>query len=106
MATNIFHELNMMWEDVSCVLTPCIWNMMARNTSWISVLISGSYTRTYPQVAVGDMTTAYRCGKLIDLCRGPHIPSMGRVKVAMSCKTMPHLQYASAPRNQTSKQMT
>ena len=26
------------------------------------------------------MTSAYRCGELIDLCRGPHLPSTGRAK--------------------------
>eukprot|EP00742_Colponemidia_sp_Colp-10_P004829 GILJ01005155.1.p1 GENE.GILJ01005155.1~~GILJ01005155.1.p1 ORF type:complete len:972 (-),score=201.07 GILJ01005155.1:109-2988(-) len=28
----------------------------------------------------GGKTTAYRCGPLIDLCRGPHVPHTGRVK--------------------------
>jgi threonyl-tRNA synthetase len=28
--------------------------------------------------------TVYRCGPLVDLCRGPHIPSTGHVK-AFSC---------------------
>lgn len=28
----------------------------------------------------GEMTTAYRCGPLIDLCMGPHIPNTGKVK--------------------------
>jgi len=32
------------------------------------------------KVAPGAKTTAYRCGDLIDLCRGPHLPSTGRVK--------------------------
>ncbi|ORZ21236.1 hypothetical protein BCR42DRAFT_459239 [Absidia repens] len=31
----------------------------------------------------GTSTTVYRCGPLIDLCRGPHVPHTGRVK-AMS----------------------
>jgi threonyl-tRNA synthetase len=26
------------------------------------------------------MTTVYRCGDLIDLCTGPHIPSADKVK--------------------------
>lgn len=26
------------------------------------------------------MTTAYKCGKLIDLCTGPHLPHTGYVK--------------------------
>ncbi|BGP14692.1 hypothetical protein JCM10213_006228 [Rhodosporidiobolus nylandii] len=28
----------------------------------------------------GTSTTVYRCGPMIDLCRGPHIPHTGRVK--------------------------
>ncbi|RKP35016.1 hypothetical protein BJ085DRAFT_6284, partial [Dimargaris cristalligena] len=28
----------------------------------------------------GTSTTVYRCGTLIDLCRGPHVPHTGRVK--------------------------
>ena len=26
------------------------------------------------------MCTAYRCGPLIDLCRGPHVPHTGKIK--------------------------
>ncbi|KAF2758119.1 threonyl-tRNA synthetase-like protein [Pseudovirgaria hyperparasitica] len=29
----------------------------------------------------GTSTTVYRCGPLIDLCRGPHVPHTGRIKV-------------------------
>lgn len=32
------------------------------------------------KVPEGGKTTAYRCGKLIDLCTGPHIPSTGLIK--------------------------
>lgn len=28
----------------------------------------------------GTSTTVYRCGPMIDLCVGPHIPHTGRVK--------------------------
>uniref|UniRef100_A0AAV1VIP7 Probable threonine--tRNA ligase, cytoplasmic n=1 Tax=Peronospora matthiolae TaxID=2874970 RepID=A0AAV1VIP7_9STRA len=28
----------------------------------------------------GAKTTAYRCGPLIDLCRGPHVPHTGKIK--------------------------
>lgn len=28
----------------------------------------------------GSNTTVYRCGPLIDLCRGPHVPHTGRIK--------------------------
>jgi len=32
------------------------------------------------KVADGTLTTAYRCGPLIDLCMGPHVPHTGKVK--------------------------
>jgi len=35
------------------------------------------------KVPDGERCTAYRCGPLIDLCRGPHIPNTGKIK-AMS----------------------
>lgn len=28
----------------------------------------------------GTSTTVYRCGPLVDLCRGPHVPDTGRIK--------------------------
>lgn len=34
----------------------------------------------------GTSTTVYRCGPLIDLCRGPHVPHTGRVKTMMVTK--------------------
>jgi threonyl-tRNA synthetase len=32
------------------------------------------------KVPDGDTCTAYRCGPLIDLCKGPHVPDTGRIK--------------------------
>lgn len=32
------------------------------------------------KIADGSQTTVYRCGPLIDLCRGPHVPHTGRIK--------------------------
>lgn len=32
------------------------------------------------KVPDGAMTTCYRCGPLVDLCRGPHLPSTGKIK--------------------------
>jgi threonyl-tRNA synthetase len=32
------------------------------------------------KVPDGSRTTVYRCGDLIDLCRGPHVPNTGKVK--------------------------
>jgi threonyl-tRNA synthetase len=32
------------------------------------------------KVPEGGRTTVYRCGDLIDLCRGPHVPHTGKVK--------------------------
>ena len=38
------------------------------------------------QVPDGGATTVYRCGPLIDLCRGPHVTDTGRVKAFMVTK--------------------
>jgi threonyl-tRNA synthetase len=32
------------------------------------------------KVPEGSLTTVYRCGPLIDLCMGPHVPHTGRIK--------------------------
>jgi threonyl-tRNA synthetase len=32
------------------------------------------------KVADGTRTTVYKCGDLIDLCRGPHIANTGKIK--------------------------
>ena len=32
------------------------------------------------KVADGTRTTVYRCGDLIDLCRGPHVSTTGKIK--------------------------
>ncbi|KAL6927886.1 threonyl-tRNA synthetase [Hanseniaspora valbyensis] len=32
------------------------------------------------KIADGESTTVYKCGKLIDLCIGPHIPHTGKIK--------------------------
>lgn len=34
------------------------------------------------KVPDGSKTSAYRCGTLIDLCRGPHLPSTNKIKAA------------------------
>jgi len=38
------------------------------------------------KVPDGAECTAYRCGPLIDLCRGPHLPDTGRVKAMVVTK--------------------
>eukprot|EP00398_MALV-I-01_sp_L67-1_P000465 gene465-477_t len=38
------------------------------------------------KVPEGSLTSCYKCGPLIDLCRGPHIPSTGKVKAAAVMK--------------------
>ncbi|TDH73530.1 hypothetical protein CCR75_007654 [Bremia lactucae] len=35
----------------------------------------------------GSKTTAYRCGPLIDLCRGPHLPHTGKIKALAVTRT-------------------
>lgn len=39
------------------------------------------------KIPEGGITTAYRCGPLIDLCRGPHVPHTGRIKSFAVTKT-------------------
>jgi threonyl-tRNA synthetase len=34
-----------------------------------------------------DTTTVYRCGPLIDLCRGPHVRDTGKIKAMMVTKS-------------------
>ena len=34
----------------------------------------------------GSSTTVYRCGPMIDLCVGPHIPHTGKIKAFMVTK--------------------
>lgn len=41
----------------------------------------------------GTSTTVYRCGPLIDLCRGPHVPHTGRIKTFQIMKVC----YIKAP---------
>mmetsp|Transcript_109282 Transcript_109282/g.304635 ORF Transcript_109282/g.304635 Transcript_109282/m.304635 type:complete len:878 (+) Transcript_109282:65-2698(+) len=38
------------------------------------------------KVPDGSMTSCYRCGPLIDLCRGPHLPNTGKAKAFMITK--------------------
>ena len=39
------------------------------------------------KVPEGSKTTVYRCGPLIDLCMGPHLPHTGRIKAFSAHKT-------------------
>lgn len=62
-------------------------------TCWLSLPCSG-LTRVFfllqynpfkvhiinDKIADGTSTTVYRCGSMVDLCRGPHIPHTGKVK--------------------------
>ena len=36
------------------------------------------------KVPEGAKTTVYRCGPLVDLCMGPHLPNTGKIKVYSS----------------------
>lgn len=38
------------------------------------------------KVPDGTSTTVYRCGPMIDLCLGPHVPHTGRIKAFMVTK--------------------
>jgi threonyl-tRNA synthetase len=38
------------------------------------------------KVPDGSSTTVYRCGPMVDLCIGPHIPHTGKIKAFMVTK--------------------
>lgn len=40
-----------------------------------------------------DKTTVYRCGSLIDLCRGPHVRHTGKVKAMKVTKVSQYTQH-------------
>ena len=40
----------------------------------------------------GTSTTVYRCGPMIDLCIGPHIPHTGKIKAFMVTKVRPQVR--------------
>jgi threonyl-tRNA synthetase len=46
----------------------------------------------------GGSTTVYRCGPLIDLCMGPHIPHTGRIKAFSVMKV--HSLFSQVPSSQ------
>ena len=46
------------------------------------------------RVPDGTKSTVYRCGPLIDLCRGPHVPHTGNIK-AFSVLKVRHLVICS-----------
>lgn len=41
----------------------------------------------------GSSTTVYRCGPLIDLCRGPHVPHTGRIKAFQIMKVIDSINF-------------
>lgn len=48
------------------------------------------------KVPDGTSTTVYRCGPLIDLCLGPHVPNTGRIKAFQIMKVTSQLRGCSA----------
>ena len=44
------------------------------------------------KISDGGSTTVYRCGPLIDLCTGPHIPHTGKIK-AFSVMKVRHVYF-------------
>jgi threonyl-tRNA synthetase len=45
----------------------------------------------HSRVPDGTVSTVYRCGPLIDLCRGPHVPNTGNIKAFSVLKVRPGL---------------
>lgn len=48
------------------------------------------------KIADGARCTAYRCGPLIDLCRGPHVPSTSKIKAMIITKNSSSYWLANA----------
>ena len=48
------------------------------------------------KIADGTSTTVYRCGPMVDLCVGPHVPHAGRIKAMaiLKVRTWPRIQLA------------
>ena len=53
----------------------------------------------------GTSTTVYRCGPMIDLCVGPHIPHTGKIKAFMITKVMAQLHYSSSTETELLKRI-
>ena len=56
------------------------------------------------KVPDGTRTTVYRCGDLIDLCRGPHLPHTGKVK-AFACTSHSATQWLAKDGNDQLQRM-
>lgn len=57
-------------------------------------LPSSSQMRILREKVTTPTTTVYRCGPLIDLCRGPHVRHTGKIKaLAVSTKRFPGLTF-------------
>ena len=53
--------------------------MFATNPFKVNLIIS--------KIPDGSMTTVYKCGPLIDLCMGPHLPNTGKIKAFAATKS-------------------
>jgi len=56
------------------------------------------------KVPDGSRTTVYKCGDLIDLCRGPHLPHTGKVK-AFACTSHSATQWLAKDGNDSLQRM-
>lgn len=80
---NLFLQLSedVPWNTLSSNMTPLTHQYITASTlvSHITFLIS-SQVRILNEKVKTDATTVYRCGPLIDLCRGPHVRHTGKIK--------------------------
>jgi threonyl-tRNA synthetase len=53
----------------------------------------------------GTSTTVYRCGPMIDLCVGPHIPHTGKIKAFMVTKVCCDIAYKNDETSRNSSSM-
>ncbi len=66
----------------SATLPPCIFSVLKDICQYNKFKVHLINSK----VPDGTSTTVYRCGPMIDLCVGPHIPHTGRIKAFMVTK--------------------
>lgn len=66
----------------------CIYFMSISNFLYVFSLLSNDQVEIINDLPADKTITVYRCGPLVDLCRGPHIPNTSFVKAFQCLKVM------------------
>ncbi len=76
-----YPEIELAVESITKENQPFEWALLTKDDAL--TLFAGNPFKVElirNKVPDGSMTSAYRCGRLIDLCMGPHLPSTGLIK--------------------------